>query len=429
MTHLVNRRQALSTCVSSTAGLTLASSFAKAATSANRKVVIGIMGMSRGLDLAEIFAKVDNVEIKYVCDVDTQRAEKAKEQLSKENGISTEAISDFRRILDDKSVDALVCAAPNHWHAAATIMACAAGKHVYVEKPCSHNPAEGELMIQAARTHHRVVQMGTQRRSSPAIVELMQKLHEGIIGRVYSARAFYFKSRTSIGKGKQTKIPPHLDYELWQGPAPRRPYFDNVIHYNWHWRWHWGNGGLGNNGCHGLDVCRWGLQVDYPTRVVSSGNRYRFDDDQETPDTQSVALEFGDKGQIIWQGISNNRHPLPYNMFFGEKGAVELDTVGNYTIWDANEKQIEKVRTKGLWGKPEHAENFIEAVRNDDFRMLNQEIESGHKSTMLCHLGNIAHRTGRTIQCDPVNGHIIGDHAAMAQYWSREYQPGWEPTI
>jgi predicted dehydrogenase len=387
------------------------------------------MGLERGLAVARQFAEVSNVKIKYVCDIDSKRTDRALARLNKIPGQKSKGLTDFRKILDDKEVDALVCAAPNHWHGPATILGCAAGKHVYVEKPCSHTPAEGEMMVQAAREHRRLVQMGTQRRSSPTIIEAMQKLHSGAIGRVYSARCCFSSLRQSIGKGNPTAVPSHVDYELWQGPAPRRPYIDNLVHYNWHWRWHWGNGELGNNGIHVVDLARWGLQVDYPNRVVSSGHRYRFQDDQETPDTHVVAYEFGNASQITWQGMSHNKHYSPFISFFGEQGTLEMGIMGEYKIFDARDKEVENVEAPVLWGRTEHAENYIHAIRNDDRGLLNQEIESGHKSTMLSHLGNIAHRTGRTIECDPQNGHIVGDQQAMTAYWDKEYAPKWQPTV
>ncbi len=401
--------------------------FLSAADSPSERVVVGVMGLSRGRSLAVSFAKQPGVEVKYVCDVDTTRASSCAELLLGAGHKTPQAVTDFRRILDDPDVDALICAAPNHWHAPATILACAANKHVYVEKPCCHNPHEGELLVQAARKYNRAVQMGSQRRSGLATQEAMQKLHEGIIGRVYLASSWYNSARGSIGTGKEVPVPEHLDYELWQGPAPRRPYFDNRIPYNWHWFWHWGNGELGNNGVHTLDLCRWGLDVDYPVRVVSSGGRYRYDDDQETPDTHTVALEFEGVRKITWEGLSCNRHGGGFVTFYGERGALDLEANGSHTVYDERDKEIEKTSSSSQ-GDNEHIVNFLDAIRNDDPFRLNAEIEIGHKSTLLCHLGNIAHRTGRTLNCDPANGHILGDDEAM-RLWRREYADGWEPKV
>jgi predicted dehydrogenase len=394
---------------------------------ASKTVVAGVMGMSRGRSLAASFATQPGVVIKYVCDPEQSRADSAAKMLEGMAAKTPQVVSDFRRILDDVEVDVLICAAPNHWHAPATILACAANKHVYVEKPCSHNPYEGELMVQAARKYKRAVQMGAQRRSSPGTIEAMQKLHEGIIGRVYLVRSWYNNLRASIGTGKATAVPAGLDYDLWQGPAPRTPYVDNRIPYNWHWFWHWGNGELGNNGVHALDLCRWGLGVDFPTRVTSSGGRYRWEDDQETPDTHTVCLEFEGRRQITWEGLSCNKHDGKFVTFYGENGALALEGNGTYTVFDAQDKEVGKFGTSSV-GDNEHIVNLLDAIRNDQPLALNAEIAEGHKSTLLCHLGNIAHRTGRTLNCDAANGHIVGDDEAM-QLWRREYEPGWEPKL
>ncbi|MCA9149697.1 MAG: Gfo/Idh/MocA family oxidoreductase, partial [Planctomycetales bacterium] len=291
MAKLMPRRRFLQTCSAGAAALHLATRHAAAQSesesdsSENRRVVVGIMGLNRGLALTRLFAAQPNVEIRYLCDADQDRIAAGVAALKSRspNQAKVEGVQDFRRILDDQTVDVLVCAAPNHWHAPATILACQSGKHVYVEKPCSHNPWEGEAMVRAARTHGRVVQLGTQRRSSPGTQLAIQRLHDGAIGKVYLAEAVYRSARGSIGIGQSADVPERLDYDIWQGPAPRKPYIDNLVHYNWHWRWHWGNGELGNNGIHTLDLCRWGLGVVAPQRVVSSGGRYAFQDDQETP--------------------------------------------------------------------------------------------------------------------------------------------------
>ncbi len=426
MSSPLNRRRFLNTAAVATtvAGSTLTSQV-RAADSANEKVVVGVMGLSRGRSLAVSFAKRPNVEIKYVCDVDSERAASAAKLLSGAVDKAPQAISDFRKILDDKSVDALVCAAPNHWHAPATILGVQAGKNVYVEKPCSHNAQEGEWMIAAARKHKRAVQMGSQRRSGIAISEGIQRVQEGAIGKVYLARAWYHNARGSIGTGKPADVPSRLDYDLWQGPAPRTPYMDNRVHYNWHWFWHWGNGELGNNGIHSLDVCRWGMQVEYPTRVTSSGGRYHHQDDQQTPDTHSVAFEFAGGKQITWQGLSCNRNGSGFVKFYGTKGCLEIIDNG-YVIYDPKNKEID--RKTASRGDIEHIDNFLNAIRNDKPLELNAEIAIGHRSTMLCHLGNIAQRTGRSLNCSPENGHIIGDAEAM-KLWGRQYDPKWKPTV
>jgi predicted dehydrogenase len=334
-------------------------------------------------------------------------------------------VADFRRILDDKAVDVLVIATCNHWHAPAAILGCAAGKHVYVEKPCSHNPREGELMVVAARKHDRRVQMGNQRRTWPKIIEAIEAVRKGEIGRAYFAQSWYTNNRGSIGRGKPGPMPEGLDYALWQGPAPKRPFQTTYLHYNWHWFWHWGNGELGNNGVHMIDLCRWGLGVDYPSRVTSSGGRYRFRDDQETPDTHLVAFDFPGRKTITWEGLSCNRLPAGTAdvVFFGESGSLAIRGSG-YVIHDAAGREVR--RADGPGGDATHLRNFLDAVRGRG--RLNSEIEEGHRSTLLCHLGNIAHRIGRSLRCDTSSGRVLQDEEAMRQ-WSREYARGWEPRV
>ena len=402
------------------------SAMAQSENSSQEEVVVGVMGLSRGRALAERFARHSGVTIKYVCDVDETRAASAAKSVAGIAKTAPQPVGDFRKILDDAEVDALICAAPNHWHGPATILACSAGKHVYVEKPCSHNPWEGEMMIEAARKNRCAVQVGTQRRSGPKFREIIAELQDGIIGRVYHSRSWYANIRGPIGVGKPEPVPSNIDFELWQGPAPRTPWMSNRVHYNWHWFWQWGNGELGNNGVHTLDVARWGLGVDYPIRVTSSGGRYRYEDDQQTPDTHIANFDFDDRKSISWQGLSCNRHKMPFVVFYGEKGTAELDANGGYVIYDERDKEIKK--ETGDRGDDAHVENFLTAIRTDSPLSLNAEIAEGHKSTLLCHLGNIAHRVGRLVNCDPTNGHVVGDDEAAA-LWKRDYEPGWEPKV
>lgn len=424
----VNRRNFIQGAAAAGAlGVYTSASAEETGKSANEKVVVGVMGLSRGRSLAVSFAKQPNVEVKYVCDVDSTRAASGAKLVEGTGVKAPTAIGDFRKILEDKAVDALVCAAPNHWHAPATIMACGQGKHVYVEKPCSHNPWEGETMVQAARKNKRCVQMGSQRRSGGGHIEAVKRLRDGAIGNVYLSKSWYHNTRGSIGKVKPTQPPTYLDYELWQGPAPRRPYKSNVVHYNWHWHWHWGNGELGNNGVHSIDISRWGLGVDYPVRVTSSGGRYHFKDDQETPDTHTVCFEFLGGKQIVWAGLSCNRHGSGFVSFYGTEGAMDLDSDGTFTIFDSKNKQVERVPASSR-GDQEHIANFVSAIRTDNYKSLNAEIEVGHKSTLLCHLGNIAQRTGHSISVNPVSGKIVGDETA-GKYWKRDYESGWEPKV
>ena len=403
----------------------------------SNRLRVGVMGTSRnsvggdgrGTELAVNFAGLPGVEVAYVCDVDERNVPKAIESVMTRSkpARAPQGIGDFRRILEDRSVDALVIAAPDHWHAPAGILGCMTGKHVYVEKPCCYNPHEGELLVMAARKYQRRVQHGTQRRSWPALREAVQKLQAGEIGRVLFAKAWYYGPRPSIGKGKTAQVPAWLDYNLWQGPAPERPYRDNVVHYNWHWFWHWGTGELGNNGVHSLDVCRWGLGVEYPVRVTSSGGKYRYpEDDQETPDTSVVSFDFGGS-TISWEQRSwADRTPLdsPHEiLFYGEKGSLGIEG-GSYTIFDLKGQEINKGAGHG--GNRAHLENFVNAIRLST--PLNAEIEEGFKSALLCHLGNIAYRTGGSLQFDGQERKILNDRAAE-KLWIREYRKEWQPRI
>jgi predicted dehydrogenase len=409
--------------------------------SPSEKVVVAVMGLNgRGAVLAKTFAtQTVNAEVAAVCDVDCTVLAKAAAAVGEAQGKPVKSIADFRRALDDKSIDALVIAAPDHWHAPAALLAMSAGKHVYLEKPCGHNAREGELLVEAQRKTKRVVQMGTQQRSAPRSIEVLQAVREGLIGKAYQARAWYANTRSTIGRGKAAPVPGNLDYELWQGPAPRAPYHDNVIHYNWHWFRRWGTGEIANNGTHEIDVCRWALGVDRCTRVTSTGGRYHFDDDWEFPDTQEAVFEFPGGKTIIWQGQScnglNTYGRSRGTAILGTNGSVVMDRDG-YVVYDLKNQIVKQnLATQAGDGlnisadddmTSAHIANFVHAIRMGE--ALRQPIEEGVKSVLLCHLGNIAQWTGRALKVDPATGHIQGDEAAMA-HWSREYAPGWAPTV
>jgi predicted dehydrogenase len=422
------------TWMASVGGATAAASFGTpllqlngAQNAPGRTLNVGVMGLNRGLALAKTLGKTPGVNLKYLAETDSERAEAGKAAIEKATMQTPTVVGDFRKMLDDKDLDILVVAAPNHWHAPATILGCAAGKHVYVEKPCSHNPWEGETMVEAARKHKRLVQMGNHRRSAASFQAAMQLLREGAIGRVYLSRSWYDNARGTIKTGQAVPVPAYLDYELWQGPAPRTAYYDNRIPYNWHWFWNWGNGELGNNGVHSIDISRWGLGVDYPIRVSSAGGRYAFKDDQETPDTNTVVFEFEGDRAITWEGKSCNKHGSDaFIGFYGTGGTMLLTEGGGYKLFDEKDKLVKE--ESGKWDLDHHISNFIEAVRNNEPKLLNSEILEGHKSTLLCHLGNISYRSGRVLNCRPSDGKIIGDDKAMA-LWKRTYEPGWEPKV
>jgi predicted dehydrogenase len=410
--------------------------------SPNEKVLIGVMGTnSRGMFLSKTFAKLPNVEVAYVCDPDAKVLAKTIAEIEKMTGKKPQGFSDIRKVLEKKELDGLAVSAPDHWHTPAAIMGLQAGKNVYVEKPCSHNPKEGEMLVEATNKYKKLVQMGSQRRTFSNVKDMIAKLHGGAIGRVYFARAWYVNNRKSIGKGAVAAVPQHLDFDLWQGPAPRREYKDNLVHYNWHWFWHWGTGEALNNGTHELDVARWGLGVDFPTQVVSAGGRFHFQDDWETPDTQTITYNFPNNTACTWEGRSCNGYNSEGSgrgvIFYGEKGTIVYPGANSYKIFDEANKLVLEVKddtpfdpgnkvspTELLDGL--HLANFCEAIRGKE--KINAPILEGHKSTLLPQLGNIAYRVGRSLHCDPVNGHILNDKEAM-KLWSREYAKGWDVVV
>jgi predicted dehydrogenase len=405
--------------------------------SPNSKIVVGVMGVSRstsggngrGCELALSLGTLPNVEVAYLSDVFDLNLAKALSVFEQETGRRAKGESDFRRILEDKSVDALVIAAPDHWHGPAGVMACSAGKHVYVEAPCSYNPEEGQALVAAGLKYGRVVQHGTQRRSWPAIREAIAAVQGGLIGRISLAQARYFSNRTSIGRGDVAKPPTGLDWALWQGPAPERPYHDNYFPYNWRWFWHWGTGELGATGVHLLDLCRWGLGVTSPERVAAGGQKLAYDDDQETPDTGTATFDFtGDKPCTIeWENRSwaaRTLKDVDYDVaFFGEGGSILIQGSG-FSVRDSNGRELSKGVGRG--GDDLHLQNFAEAIRGT--ATLNAGIEEGDASTLLCHLGNIAWRTRHTLHFDPVLG-LIADDPEASKLWRREYQPGWSTKV
>ena len=410
---------------------------------ANDKITVAVVGTNgRGLAHIQCLSGLPGVEIAYICDVDDRAIAKALKETAK-GGQTKEpkGMKDFRKALEDKSLDVVTIATPDHWHAPMAILALAAGKHVYLEKPCSHNPYEGELLIKAVQKSGCVLQMGNQRRSFPNMIAVMNEIHNGLIGRAYFGRAWYDNQRASIGHGEPAAVPEWLDYDLWQGPAPRKPYRSNLIHYNWHWFWHWGTGEALNNGTHEVDVCRWALGVNWPARVTSNGGRYQFQDDWETPDTQVIAWDYAEDKSISWEGRSCNEFPVEGlsrgSLIYGTEGTVLLD--GNaYTVYDKKKKKVKQVQgnesadatntvsASGIGLDRLHVKDFLECVRTG--KKPNSPIEEGHISVAMLHLGNIAWRVKRELQCDQTNGHIQNDADAM-KLWRRDYEPGWEPVV
>jgi predicted dehydrogenase len=408
--------------------------------SPNERVRVAVAGLNgRGVVLARNAARLANTELAYLCDVDSAVLAKAGSALAQGASSAPRGIADFRRALDDRNVDAIAIAAPDFWHTPMAILALKAGKHVYVEKPASHNPRELELLVAAQRKYARAVQVGNQQRSAVRSIEAIQAIRDGVIGRPYQARAWYANSRGTIGRGKPAPVPANLDYELWQGPAPRTPYRDNVIHYNWHWFRRWGTGEICNNGTHEIDVARWTLGVDYPTRVSSAGGRFHFDDDWQFTDTQEAVFEFDGGRTIVWQGQSCNATQTLGRgrgvLVLGTAGSIVLDRDG-YVQYDVKGKVVREAREAQLADGLDfagndahtvaHMQNFANAVRTGE--ALRSPVAEVAKSLLLCHLGNIAQYTGRKLRTDSRSGRIVGDDEAM-KHWQREYAPGWTPTV
>lgn len=407
----------------------------------SNKVIVAVMGVNgRGAYLAQCFSEFPAVEVAYICDVEDGAIKNGLDAL-KNASRKPIIIKDIRELVAKKDFDALVIAAPDHWHAPASLMGVANGKHVYVEKPCGHNPYEGELLSAAMTKYGKLIQMGNQRRSYPSLIEAVNEVKAGIIGNVYFGKAWYANNRKSIGLGKKIPVPATLDFDLWQGPAPRRDYKDNLVHYNWHWFWHWGTSETCNNGTHEIDCCRWFLNVDYPVHVASSGGRYAFKDDWETPDTQIASFEFAENKAITWEGRSCNNFPVEGSgrgfIIYGDKGTLVNNGGGEYKIFDDKNKLVKEVKaevktdatnTVSASGKIElyHLENFLQSIRGE--AKLNSPVDEASKSILLCHLANIAQRVGRKLNCDPSNGHILHDKEAMG-LWKRTYEKGWEPKV
>lgn len=405
---------------------------------ANDKIRVAAIGVnSRGGALAANFAKQKGCEITYICDVDSRAIAKCSDAVAKIQGNRPKGEKDLRKVLESKDVDAVIIATPDHWHAPGALMAMQAGKDVYLEKPCSYCPEEGEILINAVAKYNRVVQMGNQRRSWPNVQEGIQAIKEGIIGNVHFGKAWYTNNRPSIGVGKEVAVPEWLDWDLWQGPAPRVAYKDNIVHYNWHWIWRWGTAESMNNGTHMVDILRWGMELEYPTMVNSAGGRYFFKDDWETPDTQVINMEFGKSKSMTWEGRSCNGRTIEGSsvgsMFYGDKGSMLITGSDGYRIFDMDNKVVKQQYSKieidprNLMNPAEsldalHINNFFDGIRKGE--KLNSDIVSGHKSTVLMQAGNIAQRVGRSLNIDPANGRIVHDADAM-KYWSRDYQPGW----
>jgi predicted dehydrogenase len=385
-----------------------------------RIAVCGVKG--RGMDHIAGWSRQNDVRITTICDVDLNVTGRATKAIARKYGSEPKIVQDIRRVLDDKSIDAISVATPNHWHALATIWACQAGKDVYVEKPVSHNVSEGRRMVEAARNHGRIVQTGTQCRSHKGIQDAVAFLRSGKLGQIYMAKGLCYKPRGSIGHQSDAPVPSGVDYDLWLGPAPKRPFNPNRFHYNWHWFWDYGNGDLGNQGIHQMDLARWGLgKTELPKAVIASGGRFGYSDDGQTPNTLHVGFEFDDcELQFEVRGlITNDEAKVKIgDVFYGTEGILAITSYESWQVFFGPKLE----NGPGGSGGGDHYANFVKAVKRRDFKVLNADIEQGHLSSAYCHLGNIAYRLGRKLHINPPTESFVNDSEADAML-TREYRP------
>jgi predicted dehydrogenase len=407
---------------------------------ANERINCAVVGVrSRGKAHAAAINLLENAKILYSCDVDDIILEEHNKWCQKNLGYVPKVEKDFRKLLEIKELDAIFIATPEHWHAPMTIMALQAGKHVYIEKPCSHNAHENELLVAAQKKYGLKVQMGNQQRSAITSINAINDIRNGIIGEVFKGEAYYSNNRGSIGIGKEVSIPQTLDWELWQGPAPRRPYKDNIHPYNWHWFRNWGTGEVHNNGTHEIDICRWALDVDLPERVSSLGGKYTYQDDWEFVDNQQVTFKYPKGKFITWTGHSRGliqpKRPGRGVTIYGSKGSIQLDRnfyklydLGGNLIKSEFENEISQTTDTRGQGSLDvnHVGNLFDGIRKD--KSLHAEIKDASISTLLCHLANMAQDAGEELHIDQQSGKVLNNSNVMKN-WKREYEKGWEPKV
>src|SRR2546428_2902096 len=417
---------------------------------ANDRINVGIVGLGgRGTDHIEYYSQLDSdARIAALCDVNQSARERAVATVKKSKGYQPKEYGDMRKMFESKDIDAVSITTPNHWHALAAIWACQAGKDVYVEKPASHNIFESQQMVAAARKYNRMVQVGSQSRSLPHKRRAIELLGQGVIGQIYHARALCFRRRFSIGHSPDEPVPAGLDWDLFLGPAQWKPYSKNKFAYNWHWIWDTGNGDIGNQGVHEMDIALWGLgRTGWPVSVSSTGGKFVWKDDQETPNTQQTTFDFGDAEMTfdvrnlptLPEGLGGLRGPnYVGNIFFGSQGFLVVDhsglevyksTAGNISgeagrgARAGSKEEDEKVaeeKAKNEDTTP-HMLNFFEAIRKRDYKLLHAEIEIGARSAAFCHLANTSYRVGRTLRMNQSSGRILADEEANAML-TRNYR-------
>ena len=391
-----------------------------------RIAVIGVNG--RGKDHIQGLMKQTDAEVAMICDVDMQVAEKTAQMIDQRYQKKVEIVQDLRRVFDNKNIDAVTIATPNHWHALATIWACQAGKDVYVEKPGAHNIYEGRKMVEAAKKYNRIVQHGVQLRSSEALQEMVQKLRAGVIGNVYMSRGLVFRWRPSIGKKNPEPAPAYINYDLWTGPAALQPFSRRWVHYNWHWHWNYGNGDVGNQGIHETDMCMWGLGVDtLPNHVTSMGGKFLWDDDKETPEVQTSLYHYPDQKKMIqfevrhWH-TNDEKGASVGNIFYGSEGYAVVKGYDTYEIYAGKTQRAEKIASRTAGG--DHYANWIKAIRSRKTADQNGPVETAHLSSALAHLGNISYRLQRQLTFDPAKEKFVNDKQADAML-TRQYRKGF----
>ena len=409
-----SRRSFLKKSAVAAAAMTIPTYVPASVFGANDRINAAVLGVNgRGRSLIAGFMDIENVEVTTLVDPDLVVANARAKDFEEKYGKKVKITQDMRKCFDDKDVDVIGIATPNHWHSLATIWACQAGKDVYVEKPASHNVREGRKMVEAAHKYNRIVQNGVQLRSSPAIQEAIQLLRDGYIGKVYMARGLVFRSRPDIGNRPFEPVPEGLDYNLWTGPAQMRPFTRNLVHYNWHWHWDYGNGDVGNQGIHETDLCMWGLDVGLPTRITSMGGKFLWDDCKETPEIQTSVFHYPEERKIIQFEVRHWHTNLEDgvgvgNIFYGEDGYLVVNGYNTYSTFLGPKREPGKSGSQG----GNHFANFIDAVRARDTSIQNGPVETAHLSSALAHLGNIAYLTGRVLNFNPNTERFVNDPEA-----------------
>ena len=437
-----SRRKFIKNTVSASTATFLAPSIVSASVfGANDRINAVVLGVNgRGKNHISSLMKQKNVHVTKLCNPDRNLLIKRQREFKNKYNKDVSLEQDLRKVMDDKDIDVVSIASPNHWHALSVIWACQAGKDVYVEKPGSHNIFEGRKMVEAAQKYDRIVQHGVQLRSSPAINEAIGLLRDGYIGNVYMARGLVFRWRGDIGDKGFSSVPKGLDYDLWTGPAPKRPFTENLVHYNWHWHWDYGNGDVGNQGIHETDLCMWGLDVGLPTKITSMGGKFLWDDCKEVPEVLTSVYNYPEEGKIIQFEVrpwctNTEEGATVGNIFYGDKGILVVDGYSKYKTYLGKDRTPGKSgddgakeasgMDRGSGGTDGHFTNFIEAVRKHDSGILTAPIETGHLSSGLAHLGNIAYRMEKVLTFNPQAEKFVNDPEADKML-TRNYRQGFE---